>query len=482
MARSLSGLGVRRGDRVVLFLDNSIEMVTAVFGTAMAGGAFVPVNPTTKAEKLAYLLGDCEPRVVVAGTAQERVLREAAARVPVNAVVWQGGVPEEPVAAGAELAIAEAMAAGPAAPEPPLIDQDLACILYTSGSTGEAKGVMLTHRNVANQTWAISTYLRNTREDVILCVLPLSFDYGLFQVLTGARVGYRVALEKSFAYPWRVVERMAAERVTGLPGVPTLFASLLQLAPFPGQDLSSLRYLTNTAAPLPPAHVRRLREAFPGARLYSMYGLTECTRVSWLDPDLLDEKPGSVGRPMPNSEAWVIREDGTRPPPGVVGELVVRGANVMRGYWRKPGATARRLRDGHIPGEKVLHTGDLFRMDEEGFLYFVGRVDDVFKCRGEKVSPKEVERVLCEMEGVAEAAVVAVPHEVDGMAVKAVVVPSRGAVLTERDVRIFCRAHLESHLVPRYVEVRAELPRSANGKVSRRALAGAPAPVPAQGA
>ncbi|MFA7430760.1 MAG: AMP-binding protein [Rhodospirillaceae bacterium] len=456
IAATLQEMGVRRGDRVMLLLENSVEMVAAVFGIAMAGGVFVPINSTTKAAKLADLIADCTPRVLIAGAAHAPVVDSAGADVQ---VLWGGG------------GLDDAMAARPAVTDPGLIDQDLVAIIYTSGSSGVPKGVMLTHRNMANTAWAISTYLGNRPDDVVICMLPMSFDYGLYQAITGARVGFAVVLEKSFAFPWRTLENMAAHRVTGLPGVPTIFAGLLQLAPFGDLDLSALRYVTNTAAALPPAHIRGLREAFPQVQIFSMYGLTECTRVSWLDPARLDDKIGSVGRAMPNSEVYVVDDAGRRLPPHHVGELVVRGANVMRGYWHKPDVTARRLRDGEIEGEKVLYTGDLFRMDAEGFLYFVGRVDDIFKCRGEKVSPKEVEHVLHEIPAVAEAAIVPVPDPVDGMAIKAVVVPREGAALTEDEVRRHCRARLESYLVPRFVEIRASLPRSENGKVRKAALA-----------
>jgi acyl-CoA synthetase (AMP-forming)/AMP-acid ligase II len=386
--------------------------------------------------------------------------------------VWIGGVPETGGLTPA-LAYDDAVAAGagrrPA--DPGLIDADLGALVYTSGSTGQPKGVMLTHRNLVHNAWSISTYLGLRADDVVACMLPLAFDYGLFQVLMAARVGCAVVLERSFAYPRDVVGRLADRRVTVLPGVPTIFATLLQSMPFDGVDLSSVRMLTNTAAALPPAHIRRLRDAFPGARVFSMYGLTECTRVSYLDPDRLDDKITSVGKAMPNTEAYVVDADGNRAPPGEVGELVVRGASVMRGYWGKPEATAACLRDGEIAGEKVLHTGDQFRADEDGFLYFVGRTDDVFKCKGEKISPKEIEHVLYELEAVAEAAVVGVPHEIDGQAVKAVVAPAPGATLSEEQVRRHCRARLENYMVPRFVDVLEALPKTDTGKIRKAALA-----------
>jgi acyl-CoA synthetase (AMP-forming)/AMP-acid ligase II len=307
-------------------------------------------------------------------------------------------------------------------------------------------------------------------DDVIGCVLSLSFTYGMFQIVAGAHVGCTVVLERSFAYPRDVLERFARRQVTVMPGVPTVFATILQMAPLDGLDLSSLRMLTNAAAALPPAHLQRLGELLPGAGVVQMYGLTECTRVCCLDPALAAERPGSVGRAIPNTEAYVVTEDGGRAAPGEVGELVVRGAHIMRGYWGKPEATALRLREGDIPGEKVLHTGDLFRADEDGYLYFVGRTDDVFKCKGEKVSPNEVERVLYELDAVAEAAVVGVPDEVDGMAVKAVLALRVGAELSADDVRRHCRAHLEPTLVPSLVEVRDELPKTDSGKIRKAEL------------
>jgi long-chain acyl-CoA synthetase len=342
-------------------------------------------------------------------------------------------------------------------------------VLYTSGSTGRPKGVMLTHRTVCNNASAIGSYLRNEPDDVVLCLLPLSFSYGLFQVLTAAEVGYAVALERSLAYPPDVLRRMSDLRVTGLPGVPSVFAILLQHLPADGVDLGPLRYVTNAGSALPAAHLARLRALLPGVRIYCMYGQTECTRASYLEPELLDEKPGSVGRAIPNSEVYLVDDDGKRLPPGSTGELVVRGANVMRGYWRRPEDTARRLRLTET-GERVLHTGDLFHMDADGYLTFVARRDDVFKSKGEKVSPREIEAVLHELPEVVEVAVVGVPHPLDGLAIKAFVVLAPDSELDPRRIRRHCRARLESHLVPRLVELRGELPKTESGKVNKTAL------------
>ncbi|CAO3431631.1 class I adenylate-forming enzyme family protein [Azospirillum doebereinerae] len=470
VACALQSAGIGRGDRVAVMLENSIEYVAGLFGALKAGAVFVPVNPSTKSDKLAYLLADCGVRALIAPAALARQVLPALSEIPVPpTILWVGpAIPAE--AEG--LLYADALAAPHRLPaDPGLIDQDLAAIMYTSGTTGRPKGVMLTHANFVNTSWAISTYLNNTPDDVVMCVLPLTFGYGLSQILTGARIGFTVVLERSFAFPMETLKRMVQHRITGLPGVPTFFSTLLNLEALKTADLSSLRYITNAAAPLPAAHLRRVHELFPQAAFHSMYGMTECcTRICTLDPADLDVKPASVGRAIPNCETFIADEEGNRLPPGTVGELVVRGANVMRGYWNRPEDTAKRLRSGPL-GETLLFTGDLFTQDADGHLYFVSRKDDVFKCRGEKVSPKEVENVLYELEAIAEACVVGVPDTADGLAVKAYLVPRDGAVLSEPAIRQHCRGRLESHLVPKFIEIRDALPKTETGKIKRTDLA-----------
>ncbi|MBP2232160.1 amino acid adenylation domain-containing protein [Azospirillum agricola] len=470
VACALQSAGIGRGDRVAVMLENSIEYVAGLFGALKAGAVFVPVNPSTKSDKLGYLLADCGVRALLAPSALARQVLPALSDLPTPpAVLWVGAaLPPETEG----LLYADALSAPHRVPAAPgLIDQDLAAIMYTSGTTGRPKGVMLTHANFVNTSWAISSYLENTPDDVVMCVLPLTFGYGLSQILTGARVGFTVVLERSFAFPLETLKRMVQHRITGLPGVPTFFSTLLNLEALKTADLSSLRYVTNAAAPLPAAHLRRVRELFPQAVFHSMYGMTECcTRICTLDPADLDSKPASVGRAIPNCETFIADEDGNRLPPGTVGELVVRGANVMRGYWNRPEETAKRLRSGPL-GETLLFSGDLFTQDSDGHLYFVSRKDDVFKCRGEKVSPKEVENVLYELEAVAEACVVGVPDAADGLAVKAYLVPRDGAILSEPAIRQHCRGRLESHLVPKFLEIRDALPKTETGKIRRADLA-----------
>ena len=468
LAVAFMGMGLQKGDRVALMMDSSVELVASIFGVLKAGGVFVVLHPTTKPGKLGYVLDDCGVRILVASPTARRLVRMAiGGAASLMGVVWAGGTD-----AVEDDDTYEAIQQGPhvVPPTPRLIDQDLCTIIYTSGSTGDPKGVMLTHHNMTNTAWAISTYLENVADDVVQCALPLSFDYGLYQVITGARVGFTVVLERSFAYPYRVLERMAELRVTGFPGVPTMFATILQMRELPALNLSRVRYLSNTAASLPPAYIPRLQALFSEARVFSMYGLTECTRVAYLSPDRLPDKPDSIGKAMPNCEAYVVDVHGDRVRPGVVGELVVRGSNVMRGYWGKPDRTAQRLVDGEIPGEKVLKTGDLFRTDDEGFLYFVGRKDDIFKCKGEKISPKEIENVLHAHPGIAEAAVLGVPDPIEGHAIKALIVAKEGVALDPADVRHHCRSNLESYMVPKYVELCDALPKTTSGKVAKTQL------------
>jgi amino acid adenylation domain-containing protein len=481
VATLLRARGVRRGDRVLLFLDNGVELAAAIQAVLRIGAVFVPVNPLTKAGKLAYLLKDTRASALVthAGLA-------AAWTAPLEGAASVHTCIVAGAATGAALparGVAWPHTDHPQATEPrddATIDQDLAAIIYTSGSTGEAKGVMLTHLNMVSAARSVSGYLGLVEDDVILCVLPLSFDYGLYQALMAFRVGATLVLERSFAFPLKVLEAMARERVTVFPGVPTIFAVLMDMEAMRRYDLSAVRMVTNTAAALPEEHIRRIRALLPHSALFSMYGLTECKRVTYLPPEQLDIRPTSVGRGMPNEEVWLVDESGRRLPNGSTGELVIRGSNVMRGYWEKPRETAERLKPGPFPGEMVLHSGDIFRTDDEGWLYFVARKDDIIKSRGEKVSPREVENAICSLDGVREAAVVGVPDEVLGEAVKAFVVLERGRAVSERDVIRHCLARLENFMAPKHVEFLDELPKTDNGKVRKASLAPASPPSPRQ--
>lgn len=465
--------GVQRGDRVVAALDNGVDAVVAFYGALRADAVPSLLGTAMRPRRFRQVMELAEPRVLVASRSMRDALA-AAAELPPGArpaatFLSGAAAPGGPAPEGVDFA--ESVASAPAAPpDRRAIELDLATICWTSGSTGESKGVMLTHQNLRNSSAAIGAYLEHTADDVVLCVLPLSHTYGLFQLLVTHAFGGTVVLEKGFSMPWPIVQKLAEERVTGFAGVPTIFASMLSLKSFAKADLSALRYMTNAAYGLPAPQILRLRELLPKVSFYAMYGQTECTRVCYLPPSLSLERPSSVGIAMPNEELWIEREDGTRAAPGEVGELVVRGPNVMRGYWKNPEATARALRPGPIPGEVVLHTGDLFKMDEDRYLYFVARKDDIIKTRGEKVSPLEVESVICTIPGVVEAAVVGVADQVLGVAVKAAVVKAPDAVVTADDIRKKVRAELDEVAVPKFVEFMDALPKTASGKVKKSEL------------
>jgi amino acid adenylation domain-containing protein len=469
LANALHEQGVRRGDRVAVHLHNSVEAVVGLFAALKAGGSFVMVNASTKPEKLKYILNNCRAAAILM---EGRAAKDAAPplweQVPsLKSVVLCG--PRRAAGEGPQRGFQEIQAETSAAPLPcASIDLDLACLVYTSGSTGEPKGVMCDHSNVDFASSSIMEYLGSREDDIVLGVLPLSFDYGLYQLLMTFKCGATLVLERSFAYPALILQRIQEERVTGFPSVPTIFAMLLRMdrSQF---DLSSLRYLTNTAAALSPAQVLEIQQAFPGTTLFSMYGLTETKRTLYLPPDQLAVRPGSVGIPIPGTEAWLEDESGRRLGPGETGELVVRGRHVMRGYWEAPEATAARYRPGALPGERLCYSGDLFRTDSEGYFYFISRKDDIIKTRGEKVAPKEVENVLHLLPGVM-AAVKGVPDPIAGEVVKAFLVVA-GQPLTEAQVIAHCRAHLEDFMVPRYVEFLAELPMTSSGKISKTGLA-----------
>jgi len=473
LANALITHGVQRGDRVAVYLNNSIEAVVGIFAALKAGAVFVPVNVTTKHEKLVYILNNCRAASMLIDNRRSSMLDQVIKDVPwLKSAILSGGMDAGQSGGDGSLPRIhfDHIQNVYTDHRPPRdnIDLDLACLIYTSGTTGDPKGVMSDHSNVIFAASSIIQYLENTADDIVINVLPLSFDYGLYQLLMTFKFGGTLALERSFAYPSQILKLIELEQVTGFPGVPTIYAILLQmdLSPF---DLSSLRYLTNTAAALPPSHILQLRQKFPWARLYSMYGLTETKRTLYLPPEQVDQRPGSVGIAIPGTEVWIEDESGNRLGPGQVGELVVRGRHVMRGYWEAPEATAQRYRPGPLPGERLCYSGDLFRMDEEGFLYFVGRKDDIIKSRGEKVAPKEVENVLYAIQGVIEAAVIGVPDPVLGQAVKAVLVVD-GVELSEAQVLAYCRAHLEDFMVPKSVEFREELPKTTSGKIKKTDL------------
>jgi amino acid adenylation domain-containing protein len=473
LANHLAAAGIARGDRVMIFGDNCVETVIAFWAALKANAVACIVNPLTKADKLGYLLNDCRPTAVITDQHLREVFEAPVRNSPWLRRVVVSGPCDETGLGTLPNAVRwdEALDADGTAPPPRrCIDIDLAAIVYTSGSTGDPKGVMLTHRNMLTAATSIASYLELREDEVILDVLPLAFDYGLYQMIMAFRTGARLVLERSFAFPGQILDLVAKEKVTGFPGVPTVFATMSGLKSLRDYDLRSIRYVTNTGAALPLKHITMLQDLFPHARIYSMYGLTECKRCTYLPPEDLARKPASVGIAIPNTEMWIVDENDRRVGPGVVGQLVIRGATVMKGYWGKPEATARKLKPGPLPGEQVLYTGDFCRLDDEGYLYFVGRSDEIIKSRGEKVAPKEVENALMDIPGVSEAAVVGIPDDLLGEAVKAFVVLEPGGSLGEKQIQRECQRRLENFMVPKQIVIVPDLPRTDTAKLNKRAL------------
>lgn len=458
LAAALRARGLRRGDRVLMWLPNSVPLAVVLFATLAAGAAFVVVDPSSKPDRLATLYADATPSAVFVPAARAALVQPV---LPDASLFLVGGDAGD---TGYEALLAAA-APGLARDH---VDRDLACLVYTSGSTGGQKGVMSAHHNVVFAVRSILGYLGTGADDVVISALPWAFDYGLYQLLMVVACGATLVCEP-FTFPAAFLERLAAERATVLPGVPTMWALLLGMD-LAGFDLSSLRCLTNTGAALSPAHLDRLRQLLPRARLFAMYGLTETKRTLYLPPEWLDRKAGSVGIAIPGTEVWIEDEHGRRLGDGEVGELVVRGGHVMLGYWNAPEASARRFPPGPLPGERLCRTGDLFRRDADGCHWFVGRRDDLLKSRGQKVAPIEIEHTLREMPAVVDAAVIGVDDDTLGTAIVAHVVP-REATLDARAVLRHCKARLEDFKVPDRVVFHAALPRTSNGKVDRAALA-----------
>ena len=450
LASALADDGLRRGDRVAIYMDNGFAAAAALFGVSLAGGVFMMVNAQTKTDKLRYILEDSAARFLLSEPRLARWYEPAAEGLPVT--VWSAEL-EEKMRRAQAFDVAQTPV-------------DLASLIYTSGSTGNPKGVMMTHQSMVFVTGSLIEYLRLTSDMKIMNVLPLSFDYGMYQLLMATKLGATLVLEKTFAYAGEIVRRIREERVDVFPGVPTVYQTLIGLDKKNPLALDSVRRITNTAAALPADLLPALRNVFPNALIYKMYGLTECKRVSYLEPELIEEKGSSVGKAIPGTEVMVLDDDMRPVPAGEVGTLFVRGPHLMLGYWNQPEKTERMLHAGQFTGDRLLNTQDRFKMDEDGFLYFVGRSDDIIKTRGEKVAPTEVENVLLSLDGVREAAVVGLPDELLGQKIRAYVVTD----LDERAIKKHCMTHLEPFMVPSEVVFEKSLPKTTSGKIRKRSL------------
>lgn len=474
-ARLFLAHGLARAERVAVYLEKRVDTVVALFGAAAAGGVFVPVNPLLKPEQVGHILADCDVRILVTSPERLELLRETLPRCrALRTLVLVGEAAAAPLEGVQMVNWAEHAHAPEHAPHR-VIDQDMAAILYTSGSTGRPKGVVLSHRNIVAGAVSVSQYLENTPDDRILSVLPLSFDYGLSQLTTAFHVGASAVL-MNYLLPRDVIRATARERITGLAAVPPLWVQLAQLD-WPDSVAEHLRYFTNSGGHMPKPTLDALRARLPKTKPYLMYGLTEAFRSTYLPPDEVDRRPDSMGKAIPNAEILVVREDGSPCAPGEPGELVHRGIHVALGYWNDPEKTAERYKPapGQLSGlpitEMAVWSGDTVRMDEDGFLYFIGRRDEMIKTSGYRVSPTEVEEVAYATGLVAEVAAVGVDHPVLGQAVVLVTYSADNGDAISAQLVDACKRDLPGFMAPAQVIARHEpLPRNPNGKIDRKRL------------
>jgi acyl-CoA ligase (AMP-forming) (exosortase A-associated) len=480
VADALLALGVASGERVAVYLEKREETVSAMFGAAAAGAVFVPVNPLLKPDQVGYILGDCNVRVLV--TSRERLgqLTGILAECPdLHTVIVTGMActPDQvpPGAAIRFVSWSACIGSAPASPGHRRIDGDMAAILYTSGSTGKPKGVVLSHRNLVAGALSVSGYLSNTCADRILCVLPLSFDYGLSQLTTAFASG-ACAVLMNYLLLRDIIDAVEQEGITGLAAVPPLWIQLSHLSwPRP----TALRYITNSGGVMQRPALDKLRAALPHTQVFLMYGLTEAFRSTFLPPEQLDARPDSIGMAIPNAEVMVLRPDGSPCRAGEPGELVHRGALVAMGYWNDPARTAERFkplppREAGLPlVELAVWSGDTVRRDAEGYLYFVGRSDDMIKTSGYRVSPAEIEEVVYQTGLVGEAVAVGVAHPVLGQAVVLLATAAPGVALDGEILLNACKRALPSYMLPARIDIwHVPLPRNPNGKIDRARLAG----------
>ena len=482
-AAGVIGLGLLRGERVAIYLEKRFEAVVASFGATAAGAVFVPLNPLLKPEQVAFIMKDCDVRVLVTSPERLALLTDVLGRCDAlrHVVMTGGGQAPEPAPQTLGLMTWGALLAGAPGPRHRVIDIDMAAILYTSGSTGQPKGVVLSHRNMVAGAKSVASYLENTAADTLLAALPLSFDAGFSQLTTAFHVGARVVL-LNYLMPRDVLKAMQRERVTGLTAVPPLYIQLAQLE-WPAAIGESLRYFANTGGHMPRETLGLLRQRVPNSRPFLMYGLTEAFRSTYLPPEEVDRRPDSIGKAIPNAEILVLRADGTPCDAEEPGELVHRGALVGMGYWNDAEKTAERYKllpvgaAGREAGlqlpEFAVFSGDTVRRDGDGFLYFIGRRDEMIKTSGYRVSPTEVEEVLYATTLVGECVAFGVDSPTLGQAIQVIATPPPDARLLDAiAVLAACRARMPAYMVPAGIEAGVgPLPRNPNGKIDRKLLA-----------
>lgn len=449
--------GIKRGDRILICIKNSIDAIVSFWAGLIADAVVSIIDHHMPEEKIKYIINDSGASAIIIHDIDKYKYLHNYERLLIL------DINDELIKKTIFIQKKERQY------QPKHLDIDLACIIYTSGSTGEPKGVMLTHRNMLAASHSINSYLGNTSEDRVISALPLSFDYGLYQMIMMIAVGGTLILESDFILPSRFLKLIEKTKPTAVPVVPSMVPLLKQFNALKPYDLSSVRYATNTGAALMKEHINTLKDLFKNALIFSMYGLTECKRCTFLPPKDIDRKPNSVGIAIPNTEIFIVDEHGIPLGFGQLGEIVVRGQTVMKGYWNKPDATKKKLRSGPVPGEFVLHTGDYGMLDDEGYLFFYGRMDEVIKSRGLKVSPREIEAIMISHTSVIEAAAVPIAHEQFGQAI--ILYVSTNDSVSVAELKDYCKAKLQIHQQPIDIFLLPNLPKTTNGKIDKLNLA-----------
>ncbi|WP_452598366.1 class I adenylate-forming enzyme family protein [Pontimicrobium sp. MEBiC01747] len=463
-------LGIQRGDRIVILLGNTIETIISFWAILKVGAIVIPVGTEMKTDKIDYILNDSRASILITNETialENKAIFKAHRLKKVLISNLTKAQPEPWMEAFENALVTNSNTLIPSG----VISIDLAAIIYTSGSTGEPKGVMHTHDSMLAATHSLNTYLSYNYKDRVLCALPLSFDYGLYQMIMSISTGATLVLEKEFTWPIFLLKKIATKKITILPGVPTMIMLLHEQNKVKNFDLSSVRAVTNTGAALTRTNIEMIKTLFTNAKIFSMYGLTECKRCTYLPPEEIDSKIDCVGIAIPNTELWLVDDDNNKiTTPHQIGQLVIRGATVMKGYWNKPSKTAEKLKTGIYPGEQVLYTGDYCSLDEDGYLYFKGRMDHMINSRGIKVSPKEVEDFIGTLPEINAVVITGIPHKDYGEALFAFVVLKEAQNISEMSIILECKKALEAYKVPEHISIIPAMPKTPNGKFNVIAL------------
>lgn len=454
VALRLINNGLIKGDRVAIFIDNSCEYIISYFAVLKAGGVIVALNTQSVVRDLKFFINDCSAKIILTVNAHLKII---------NNVIET--FTEKPIVSIVDMHIINIQSSSQSIQFNNISENDLAMIIYTSGTTGKSKGVMLSHKNLISNAESIISYLNLTSKDSVMVILPFYYSYGNSLLTTHIRVGGTLVIDNRFLYPNVILDAMMKEGVTGFAGVPSNYAILLKKSAIHSYKFPKLRYVTQAGGAMSPVMIKEFLEIMPYVKFYVMYGQTEASaRLTYLPPEFLNIKIGSIGRAIPDVEINILDENGNKTKIGEIGEITAKGKNIMMGYWSSEEETQRVLKNN------ILYTGDLARMDDDGFIYIVSRKKDMIKCGANRISPFEIEDVALTMPGIIESAAIGIPDEVLGEAIKLYVVLNEGSQLTEKEILIFCKQNLASYKIPKQIEIRTFLPKTASGKIKREEL------------